>query len=81
MGLVEGLEELEEGLEAVEELVALRELGVLEGLGVPEKLEAGAEVFGLEGDVGTDAGGELFVTVGVGGAVGLWLEPVPGLVE
>ena len=54
-------------------------LGVVEVLGV---LEAGADVFWLglaeEGDVGADA--ELFVTVGVGGAVWLWLEPVPGLV-
>ena len=51
-------------------------------LGVFGVLEAGADVFWLgvaeEGDVGADA--ELFVTVGVGGAVWLWLEPVPGLV-
>ena len=54
-------------------------LGVLEVLG---ELEAGADVFWLglaEGaDVGADA--EVFVMVGVGGAVWLWFEPVPGLV-
>ena len=56
---------------------------MLEGLEVPEELEAGAEVFwfGLAEDADVGADGELFVTVGVGGAVGLWLEPVPGLVE
>ena len=52
---------------------------MVEALGV---LEAGVDGFWLglakEGDVGADA--ELFVTVGVGGAVWLWLEPVPGLV-
>ena len=60
----------------------LEVLGVLEVLGEFGELEAGADVFWLgvaeEGDVGADA--ELFVTVGVGGAVWLWLEPVPGLV-
>jgi hypothetical protein len=63
-------------------------LGLVEVLGLLEllgELEADADVLGLgllvAGDVGADAGAELFVTAGVVGTVWVWLGlvPVPGL--